>query len=31
MDDVNYTIECFSKIVDKLKNGEYMSETIAKV
>ena len=21
MDDVNYTIECFSKIVDKLKNG----------
>ena len=31
MDDVNYPIECFSKIVDKLKNGEYMSETIAKV
>ena len=31
MEDVNYTIECFSKIVDKLKNGEYMSETIAKV
>jgi glycine C-acetyltransferase len=31
MEDVNYTIDCFSKIVDKLKNGEYMSETIAKV
>jgi len=31
MKDVNYTIECFSKIVDKLKNGEYMSENIAKV
>ena len=31
MEDVNYTIECFSKIVDKLKNGEYMSETIANV
>lgn len=31
MEDVNYTIECFSKIVDKLKNGEYISETIAKV
>ncbi|MFM7595322.1 MAG: aminotransferase class I/II-fold pyridoxal phosphate-dependent enzyme [Flavobacteriales bacterium] len=31
MEDVNYTIECFSKIVNKLKNGEYMSETIAKV
>jgi len=31
MEDVKYTIECFSKIVGKLKNGEYMSETIAKV
>jgi glycine C-acetyltransferase len=31
MEDVQYTIACFSKIVDKLKNGEYMSETIAKV
>jgi len=27
MEDVKYTIECFSKIVGKLKNGEYMSET----
>jgi glycine C-acetyltransferase len=31
MEDVNYTIESFSKIVGKLKAGEYMSETIAKV
>lgn len=31
MEDVRYTIECFTKIVDKLKKGEYMSETIAKV
>jgi len=31
MEDVKYTIESFSKIVGKLKNGEYMSETIAKV
>jgi len=31
MEDVKYTIDCFSKIVGKLKNGEYMSETIAKV
>jgi glycine C-acetyltransferase len=31
MEDVNYTIESFSKIVGKLKAGEYMSESIAKV
>lgn len=31
MEDVKYTIECFSKIVDKLKNGEYQSDKIAKV
>jgi glycine C-acetyltransferase len=31
LDDVNYTIECFSKIVGKLKNGEYMSDKIASV
>ena len=31
IEDVNYTIECFSKIVDKLKNGEYMSDKIASV
>jgi glycine C-acetyltransferase len=30
-EDVKYTIECFSKIVNKLKNGEYMSDTLAKV
>ncbi len=29
LEDVNYTIECFSKIVDKLKNGKYMSDKIA--
>lgn len=29
MDDVKYTIECFSKIVDKLKSGQYMSDKIA--
>jgi hypothetical protein len=29
MEDVNYTIECFSKIVGKLKAGEYMSDKIA--
>jgi glycine C-acetyltransferase len=28
-EDVKYTIECFSKIVGKLKAGEYMSEKIA--
>jgi glycine C-acetyltransferase len=30
-EDVKYTIESFSKIVSKLKNGDYMSETLAKV
>lgn len=30
-DDVKYTIECFSKIVDKLKNGDYMSDKLASV
>ncbi len=30
-EDVKYTIERFSKIVDKLKNGEYMSDSLAKV
>ena len=29
LEDVNYTIECFSKIVGKLKAGEYMSDRIA--
>ena len=29
MEDVNYTIESFSKIVGKLKAGQYMSEKIA--
>ena len=29
MEDVNYTIDCFSKIVGKLKSGQYMSEKIA--
>jgi len=31
MEDVNYTIDCFTKIVDKLKEGKYMSDSIAKV
>jgi glycine C-acetyltransferase len=29
IEDVEYTIECFSKIVGKLKAGEYMSDKIA--
>lgn len=29
LEDVNYTIECFSKIVGKLKAGEYMADKIA--
>ncbi|MCE3280793.1 MAG: 8-amino-7-oxononanoate synthase [Bacteroidetes bacterium] len=29
LEDVNYTIECFSKIVGKLKSGQYMSDKIA--
>ena len=31
MEDVKYTIESFSKIVDKLKSGQYMSEKIGAV
>jgi glycine C-acetyltransferase len=31
LEDAQYTIECFSKIVGKLKNGEYMSDKIASV
>lgn len=29
LEDVNYTIEAFSKIVGKLKSGQYMAERIA--
>jgi len=29
MDDVTYTIDAFSKIVGKLKSGQYMAEKIA--
>jgi glycine C-acetyltransferase len=29
LEDVNYTIDAFSKIVGKLKSGQYMSEKIA--
>ena len=31
LEDVRYTIECFSKIVGKLKAGEYVSDKIAVV
>ncbi len=31
LEDVDYTIECFSKIAGKLKAGEYMSDKIASV
>jgi len=31
MEDVKYTIESFSKIVDKLKSGQYMSDKIGAV
>lgn len=31
MEDVNYTIDAFSKIVDKLKSGQYMADKIAAV
>jgi glycine C-acetyltransferase len=31
LEDVKYTIECFSKIVGKLKAGEYVSDKIAVV
>lgn len=29
LEDVNYTIDCFSKIANKLKTGQYQSEKIA--
>ncbi|MCK6648942.1 MAG: aminotransferase class I/II-fold pyridoxal phosphate-dependent enzyme [Bacteroidia bacterium] len=29
MEDVNYTIDCFNKIIGKLKSGQYMSDKIA--
>ena len=29
LEDVNYTIESFSAIKDKLENGEYISEKLA--
>jgi glycine C-acetyltransferase len=29
MEDVTYTIDAFSKIVGKLKSGQYMAEKIA--
>jgi glycine C-acetyltransferase len=31
LEDVKYTIECFSKIVGKLKAGEYMADSIAAI
>jgi glycine C-acetyltransferase len=31
LEDVEYTLDCFSKIVGKLKAGEYMSDKIASV
>lgn len=31
LEDVKFTIDCFSKIVNKLKNGDYMSDHLAKV
>jgi glycine C-acetyltransferase len=31
LDDVNYTIDAFSKIVHKLKSGQYMADKIASV
>jgi len=31
LEDVDYTIECFSKIVGKLKAGEYISDKIASI
>jgi glycine C-acetyltransferase len=31
IDDVNYTIECFKKIVHKLKSGQYNTADVAKV
>ena len=29
MEDVNYTVECFSKVKQKLEKGEYQSEKVA--
>jgi glycine C-acetyltransferase len=31
IEDVNYTLECFSKITGKLKAGDYMSDEIAPI
>ncbi len=31
LDEVDYTIKCFSKIKDKLENGEYFSKEIANI
>jgi len=31
IDQVNYTIKCFKKVKNKLANGEYISEKIAKI
>ena len=31
LEDVRYTLECFSKIVGKLKAGDYMSDEIAPI
>lgn len=31
LEDVKYTIDSFSKIVDKLKSGKYQSDDLAKV
>lgn len=31
LEDVNYTIDAFSKIVDKLKSGQYMADKIAEI
>ena len=31
LEDVKYTIECFSKIAGKLKAGDYVSDEIASI
>ena len=31
LEDVKFTIDCFSKIVGKLKAGEYMADKIAPI
>jgi glycine C-acetyltransferase len=31
LEDVKYTIDSFSKIVDKLKSGQYMADKIAAI